>query len=132
LTRLLDRAVERQAIVLHEQPNRGATILEKLERHAQSASFAIVLLTGDDEGRLRGADGPLNPRGRQNVILELGVFIGSLGRARVVVLKDPEVENPSDLGGLVYIPLDDAGAWRIKLLKELEAADINVDFRRIP
>jgi len=132
LMRLLDRAVELEAVVLHEQPNRGATILEKLERHAQAASFAIVLLTGDDEGRLRGADGPLNPRGRQNVILELGMFITLLGREHVVVLKDPDVEEPSDLSGLVYIPLDTAGAWRHDLLKELKAAGIKVDFNRIP
>jgi len=118
--------------VLHKQADRGATILEKFERHAQTASFAIVLLTGDDEGRLRGADSPLKPRGRQNAILELGVFISQLGRAHVVVLKGPDVEKPSDIDGLMYIPLDDAGAWRIKLLKELEAADIKVDFARIP
>jgi hypothetical protein len=132
LMRLLERTVGRPAIVLHEQANKGATILEKFERHAESASFAVVLLTGDDEGRLRGSDGPLTPRGRQNVILELGVFIGSLGRERVVVLKDPEVEEPSDLSGLVYIPLDDAGAWRTELLKELAAAGITVDRSRIP
>ncbi len=54
LMRLLDRAVATDAIVLHEQPNLGGTILEKFERHAQAASFAIVLLTADDEGRIRG------------------------------------------------------------------------------
>lgn len=133
LLRLLDRtAIETEAIVLHEQPSGGATILEKFERHAQTASCAIVLLTGDDEGRLRGPDAPLSPRGRQNVILELGVFIGSLGRAHVVVLKDPDVEVPSDLDGLVYIPLDSAGAWRHSLLKELAAIGIKLDFTRIP
>ena len=131
LMRLLDRTAEPEAIVLHEQANRGATILEKFERHAQAASFAIVLLTGDDEGRLRGADGPLNPRGRQNVVLELGVFMGLLGRKNVVVLRGADVDNPSDLGGLMYISLDDE-QWRFKLLKELEAAGIPVDFSRIP
>lgn len=133
LMRLLDRAVEPEAIVLHEQPNRGATILEKFERHAQTASFAIVILTGDDEGRLR-SDGnhPFKVRGRQNVIFELGAFIGLLGRARVAVLKDPDIEEPSDLNGLVYIPLDTAGAWRYRLLQELRAAGVKVDFNRIP
>lgn len=132
LLRLLDRTVEPEAIVLHEQANRGATVLEKFERHAQTASFAVVLLTGDDEGHLRGDSSPLKPRGRQNVILELGVFIGLLGRARVIVLTDSDVEQPSDLAGLVYIPLDTAGAWRHSLLKEMAAADIKVDFTRIP
>lgn len=133
LVRLLERAIQRDAVVLHEQSNRGDTILEKLERHAQAASFAIVLLTGDDEGRLAGsAATPLTPRGRQNVILELGIFIGRIGRSRVVVLKEPNVEVPSDLSGLVYIALDPSGAWRQELLKELTAAGIGVDFDRVP
>lgn len=55
LMRLLDRTVENDAIVLHEQANSGATILEKFERHAETASFAVILLTADDEGRLRGS-----------------------------------------------------------------------------
>jgi predicted nucleotide-binding protein len=132
LMRLLDRAATPEAMVLHEQANRGQTILEKFERHAQVASFAVVLLTGDDEGRLRGSTGDLAPRGRQNVIFELGVFIGALGRSNVVVLMDDGVEKPSDIGGLVYISLDAAGAWRHSLLKELQAAGVEVDFNRIP
>jgi predicted nucleotide-binding protein len=95
-------------------------------------SFAIVLLTGDDEGHLRRGSSPLRPRGRQNVILELGMFMGLLGRTHVVVLKDADVKEPSDINGLMYIPLDSAGAWRHRLLKELAAADIKVDFTRIP
>jgi predicted nucleotide-binding protein len=131
LVRLLDRATDRDAQILHEQPNKGATVLEKLERHAESAAFAVVLLTGDDEGRVAGG-GDLKPRGRQNVILELGLFIGLLGRDRVAVLVDPAVERPSDLDGLVYIALDPAGAWRHALVGELEAAGIAVDRRRVP
>jgi predicted nucleotide-binding protein len=49
-----------------------------------------------------------------------------------VVLKDPDVEEPSDLYGLVYIPLDSGGAWRYELLKELAAMGITVDANRIP
>jgi predicted nucleotide-binding protein len=133
LMRLLDRAVEPPAIILHEEANGGTMILEKFERHAQAASFAIVLLTADDEGRLRGDDTrPLSPRARQNVIFELGVFMALLGRAHVAVLKDPSVEGPSDINGLVYIQLDAAGAWRHALLKELRSAGITVHFGRIP
>jgi len=57
------------------------------------------------------------------VILELGVFIGLLERSHVVVLKDPSVDVPSDLSGLVYITLDNAGGWRYDLLKELAAME---------
>jgi predicted nucleotide-binding protein len=133
LVRLLDRTTGRDVQVLHEQANRGATILEKLERHVQAAGYAVVLLTGDDEGRLRGKDDlALNARARQNVIFELGVFLGSLGRSRVAVLFEDGVELPSDLDGLVYIPLDSAGGWRVALLKELVAAGIAVDHSRMP
>lgn len=132
LLRLLDRTTDRDPIVLHEQPNRGATILEKFERHAQAAGFAVVLLTADDEGRLHSDTAPPRARGRQNVVLELGVFLGLLGRSRVAVLVDHEVERPSDLDGLVYIPLDPSGAWKLSLVKELEAAGIGVNRGRIP
>ena len=132
LMRLLERTVDAEAVVLHEQANRGATLLEKLLRHAASARFAVVLLTADDEGRPQGSDSDMSPRGRQNVIFELGVFIGLLGRERVAVLRDPEVEEPSDITGLVYIELDRAGAWRHSLLKEIAAADVNVDYSRLP
>jgi predicted nucleotide-binding protein len=133
LVRLLDRTTERHAIILHEQPNVGATILEKFERHAASASFAVIVLTGDDEGRSRRPETmPLTPRGRQNVILEMGFFLGQLGRSRVAVLLEEGVEKPSDLDGLVYIPMDNRGAWKLKLLKEIEASGITVDHSRIP
>jgi predicted nucleotide-binding protein len=62
----------------------------------------------------------------------MGIFFGLLGRQRVAVLYGEGVELPSDLAGLIYIPLDDAGAWRLSLLKELEAANITVDRAKIP
>lgn len=132
VARLLERTTGRNVVVLHEQANRGATLLEKFERHAQEAGFAVVLLTGDDEGRLRNSGSDLNLRGRQNVIFELGVFIGSLGRSKVAVLVDPAVEHPSDLDGLVYIPIGDNDSWKHLLLRELEAASISVAYDRIP
>jgi predicted nucleotide-binding protein len=58
-------------VILHEKANRGLTLMEGFEHHAASASFAVVLLTADDEGRKVGED-ELRPRGLQNVVLELG------------------------------------------------------------
>ena len=117
--------------MLDEKTNRGATILEKFERHAQEVDFAVVLLTGDDEGRLRGSDDQvLRNRGRQNVILEAGAFIGRLGRDRVAIIRDPGVEDPSDLDGLLCIALDNTGMWRYELLRELAAAGAEIDWKR--
>jgi predicted nucleotide-binding protein len=64
-------------IILHERPNEGRTVIEKVEAHGD-VGFAVVLLTPDDEGCLKG-ETP-EPRARQNVLLELGYFIGRLGR----------------------------------------------------
>jgi predicted nucleotide-binding protein len=57
-------------------------------------------LTPDDSGAL--ADGKIQPRARQNVILELGYFMGSLGRDRVCCLSTSNIELPSDILGITY------------------------------
>jgi len=117
-------------IILHEQPDKGRTIIQKFEDHTDVV-FAVVLLTPDDEGRLWGSSGGLSLRARQNVILELGYFIGKLGRARVCALKGDGVEEPSDLHGVLYIPLDSGDAWRLTLARELKAAGLNVDMNKV-
>lgn len=134
LVRVLERATGRDVTVLHEQANGGGTILEKFEHHAAGASYAVVLLTADDLGAAMAASAPeaSRPRGRQNVIFELGFFFGKLGRERVAVLLDPAVEKPSDIDGLVYIGLDAGGAWKNRLAHELDNVGVRVDFARIP
>lgn len=114
-----------EAIILHEQANKGRTVIEKIEAHGE-VGFAVVLLTPDDVGGLEGES--LQPRARQNVLLELGYFVGRLGRARVCALKRGEVEVPSDFGGVVYETFDDHGAWKTALGKELEAAGFEIDW----
>ena len=116
-----------EPIILHEQPNLGKTIVEKFEDAAESAGFAVVLLTGDDEGRLRGDGDAPKLRARQNVIFELGYLSAKLGRRRVCALVEDGVETPSDYDGVVYVPLDDNGAWQWRLAKELRAAEYDVD-----
>lgn len=119
-----------QPVILDEQANRGQTIIEKFESHSD-VGFAIVLLTPDDEGALRGDEKSGRHRARQNVIFELGFFIGRLGRKRVCALtKGSSMEIPSDYSGVVYIPLDDSGAWRYHLVKELKSAGLDVDANR--
>lgn len=116
-------------IILHEQANSGRTIIEKFESHA-NVGFAIVLLTDDDEGKLR-TDIDLKSRARQNVVLELGYFIGRLGRNRVLPLHAEGVELPSDIHGLLYIPIDKNDTWKFAIVKELKAAGYTVDANNI-
>jgi predicted nucleotide-binding protein len=116
-------------IILHEQANSGKTIIEKFEEHS-NVGFAIVLLTDDDLGKAK-KDENLNARARQNVILELGYFIGKLGRNRVCPLYTKGVELPSDLYGLLYLEIDSSEYWKISLAKELKAAGYDIDVNKI-
>ena len=114
------------AIILHEQPNAGMTLIEKFEHNALDVGFAIILLTPDDVGAPRAEPENLRPRARQNVILELGYFCGMLGRDRVMVLHGEDVEIPSDFDGVVYEPFKDE-SWKLPLAKELKEAGLPVD-----
>jgi len=127
--RFLER-LEQDVLILRELPNKGRTIIEKFEDYS-NVGFAIVLLTADDRGGT--AETPFeeqSARARQNVILEQGYFLGKLGRNRVCALYRPGVEIPSDYTGVLYVALDDAGAWRLELAKELKAAGFSVDMNR--
>jgi predicted nucleotide-binding protein len=127
VTLLIERA-GLNAVILHEQPNAGRTIIEKFEKYGGSAGFAVVLLTPDDVG------GPgrenLRPRARQNVIGEMFWFAGKLGRERVCALKKGDIEMPSDFVGVGYTEMDDLGAWKTELLRELNAAGYEVDWQK--
>lgn len=112
-------------VILHDQANAGRTIIEKFEDHAAAAAYAVVILTGDDAGGVIGGD--QQPRARQNVIFEFGFFVAALGRGRVAILYKDGVELPSDIDGVAFIPLDDAGAWRLPLARELKAAQLPID-----
>jgi len=126
------RFVERlglEAIILHEQLNQGQTIIEKFERYSD-VGFAIAILSPDDLGRSKQAK-KLNTRARQNVILELGYFIGKLGRNRVCSLKTGDVEIPSDILGVIWQDMDNVGAWQLRVAREMQAAGYNIDLNRL-
>ena len=112
------------ATILHEREDRSRTIPEKFEEHAAKASFAIILLTPDDVGASKDERDKIHPRARQNVVLELGYFWGSLGRERVCVLYKEQVELPSDIQGILYIPMDNNNGWQLKLAKEMKQAGV--------
>ncbi|MEM7741536.1 MAG: nucleotide-binding protein, partial [Pseudomonadota bacterium] len=110
-----------EPVILQDQASRGRTIVEKFEMYADVA-FAVILLTADDFGGAN-ADGEALKRARQNVVLELGYFFGRLGRENVALLHEDAVELPSDVSGMVYIPLAN-DAWKDALGVELTAAGL--------
>jgi predicted nucleotide-binding protein len=120
-----------QGVVLHEQPNKGRTIIEKFEDHAD-VDFAVVLLTPDDVGG--PAEAPrdaLKARARQNVLFELGYFFAKLQRGHVCALLKGDVEIPSDISGIIWVRMDQAKAWQNDLARELHGAGLKVDMNRL-
>ncbi|KSV72934.1 hypothetical protein N182_28820 [Sinorhizobium sp. GL2] len=110
-------------VILHEMANRGRTIIQKFREEASDVGFAVVLMTPDDEmpnGEMRA---------RQNVILELGFFLGKLGPERVAAIVKGKLETPSDFDGVVYTPYD--AGWKSALAKELDAAGYEFDWNTV-
>jgi predicted nucleotide-binding protein len=129
VARFLEK-LDLKPIILHEKPNQGRTIIEKFENYSD-VGFAVILFTPDDVGAAKGEEGGLKPRARQNVVFELGFFIGKMGRGRVCVLHKDSVEILTDYEGVLYEPMDQSEAWQMKLAKELRAAGIEIDFNKL-
>lgn len=112
-------------IVLHEQPDKNRTVIEKLIEEGANASYVIALLSPDDIQN----DG--TSRARQNVILEIGYFLGKLGRERVRILRKGDTVIPSDLQGILYENYDADGGWKIKIAKEIKSTGLPIDIESI-
>lgn len=98
-----------EPVILHEQPSGGRTIIEKLEHYGTRCELVFVLLSPDDAMAASPASNDTKRRARQNVIFELGYFLGALGRVsgRVLLLYKGPLDLPSDLSGVVYIDVSD-------------------------
>ena len=87
-------------------------------------------MTPDDIGSI-AAQASQSARTRQNVLFELGYFSGKLGRGKVCLLRKGTVEIPSDLFGVIYTEMDDAGGWKQRLVIELKTANLEFDANRL-
>lgn len=112
-------------IILHEQKDGGKTIIEKFESNCSDVNFAVILLSSDDKGKAN-SEKKYKGRARQNVIFEMGYFIGKLSRSHVFLLLEEGVERPSDLDGIIYTPMDDDNHWEINLVRELKGCGYQV------
>jgi hypothetical protein len=118
-------------VILREQPNRGRALIQKFIDYSD-VEFAVVVLSPDDVGRLRDEpSAELRPRPRQNVMFELGFFIGKLGGDRVCALYEGNTEIPSDYSGVAFVPYDSLGAWKLALANELREVGLTVDLNRL-
>lgn len=116
-----------EPIILHEQANEGMTVIEKLEKHSD-VGYAFIILTPDDVGARIDQKENLQHRARQNVVFEFGLFAGKLGRKRVCALYKENIELPSDLHGLLYLPFQSSiNEIQLDIVKELRAAGYEVN-----
>ena len=122
-----------EPIILDQQVSAGQTIIEKLEEYSKEVQYAIVLATPDDEGK-SNSETTHKKRVRQNVVLELGMFLAKLGRDKVAILlkEDRDFEKPSDIQGLVYIPFTNkVDEVTISLVKELSTQGYIIDTKKL-
>lgn len=122
-------------LILDQLPSEGQTIIEKLENFTAGVGFAVVLATPDDEGYRAGHPSEKAYRARQNVVLELGMLLSRLGRKKVAILlkQQDNMERPSDIQGLIYIPFrndleKEAG---LLLAKEMVAQGFDIDIQKL-
>lgn len=119
-----------EPIILHEQPDSGRTIIEKIERYSD-VCYAVVLYTECDKGRDKNT--PVEQeqyRARQNVVFEHGYLIGKLGRDHVSALVKGNVETPGDISGIVYTPMDAGVAWKTQLAINMQDIGLPVDMNK--
>jgi len=125
LQKYLKDKLKVKAVVFDDLPDKGRTVIEQLEYLRDHVYYAFVIVTPDDVGCLREEIQNvakmvvglktvsnetvskifqmLNERARQNVVFELGLFIGALGRENVCSLLHKDVkEKPSDIDGVLY------------------------------
>jgi predicted nucleotide-binding protein len=121
------RAIGLDPVILHKRPNAGRHLLTKFREESEGANFAVVLMTPDDVGGIADPAVGSQPRARQNVVFELGFFIGKLGPANVAALMAPAVEKPSDFDGIAYIPYSVGSSWKNELARELHHAKVRFD-----
>lgn len=126
LARILE-GLKLKPIILSEQASGSRTIIEKLEKYSD-VGYAFAILTPDDVGGLANSRLNLKNRARQNVVLELGYFMGLLGRDRVGCLYKGDVELPSDMLGVVRVQFNQSLKevyWYI--IKELKAVGYTIE-----
>ena len=77
---VLNPQLKGKPVIVDVVARKGRTLIELVEEHGSESVYAIVVMTGDDIGYLKGNEADKKPRTRQNVVFELEFFYGKLGR----------------------------------------------------
>ena len=124
------RRLELDPYILQNNDGESKTLIEALEQKIyKEAAFGIVLLTPDDYGYPKSkTNQDRQPRARQNVILELGMVLASLGRERMVLLKKGALEIPTDVSGMIYLEFNEhVKEVAVKLATRMKGAGIQIN-----
>jgi predicted nucleotide-binding protein len=129
------KSLDVRPLIMTRMQEPSLSLLQRFFTIAGQANFAVILLSADDYGASLDqyqlpdvGDKALKFRSRQNVILELGFFFGKLTWDRVIVLskkphkKWPDFEMPSDLHGMVTVPMDETDNWKTQVREKLKLA----------
>ena len=123
-----------EPLILDQLISSGQTIIEKLEEYTQQANFGIVLATPDDIGYPKNDESKKQYRVRQNVVLKLGMLLSRIGREKVAILlsQAEDMEKPSDIDGLIYIPFkDNVEETKLSLAKEMQNNGYALDIAKL-
>ena len=127
---LILRRLGLDPFILQNNDGGGNTIIEALEQQIyEEAAFGIILMTPDDYGYAKAkGDEATQPRARQNVILEMGMVLASLGRDRMAILKKGALEHPSDVDGVLRLDFNDhVKEVAVRLATRMKKAGIKID-----
>lgn len=128
------RRWDMEPLIIDQLVSSGNTIIEKLEEYTNKVNFEIVLATPDDIGYSKNNEDKKKYRVRQNVVLELGMLLAKVGRAKVAILlsQAEDMEKPSDIDGLIYIPFkDNVEETKISLAKEMQKNGYSLDISKL-
>ncbi len=123
-----------EPVIIDQLISSGNTIIEKLEECTDKVSFGIVLATPDDKGYAKNDEDNIKYRVRQNVVLELGMLLAKIGRSKVAILlsQAEEMEKPSDIEGLIYIPFkENVEETKVSLAKEMQRNGYKLDIEKL-
>ena len=119
-----------EPIIIHEKPNSPQTLIEKISDYAH-VSFAVVLVSPDDLAYPKETPDETKYRANQNVIFELGYFLGRLGKQNVIAIyrKKKDFEIPNNYNGVLWIEYKTG--WYFELIRELQATNFDVDANKL-
>ncbi|SFP83415.1 Predicted nucleotide-binding protein containing TIR-like domain [Butyrivibrio proteoclasticus] len=128
------RRWDMEPLIIDQLVSSGNTIIEKLEEYTDKVNLGIVLATPDDIGYSKNNEDKKKYRVRQNVVLELGMLLAKVGRAKVAILlsQAEDMEKPSDIDGLIYIPFkDNVEETKVSLAKEMQRNGYSLDISKL-